>query len=64
MKKELVVKKERCPQNHRCPAVRVCPVGALSQKWFSAPVVDTERCIGCGKCSHFCPMGALVLTTK
>ena len=50
-----------CPQNHPCPSVRVCPVAALSQTGFAAPQVDAEKCIACGKCSDFCPMGALVL---
>jgi len=53
------VLKSRCPQNHPCPAVRVCPVGALVQRGFEAPVVDKEKCIDCGKCVRFCPMGAL-----
>lgn len=61
MKKTLTVKNENCPQNHQCPAVRICPVGALSQSGFSAPVVDYEKCIACGKCSNFCPKKALVL---
>lgn len=58
---ELKIIKNRCPQNHRCPALRVCPVNALSQDGYSAPTVDLEKCISCGKCSSFCPMGALVL---
>ena len=52
---------ENCPQNHKCPAVNVCPVGALSQKDFEAPIIDYDKCIGCGKCSNFCPKKALVL---
>nr|WP_320024923.1 4Fe-4S binding protein [uncultured Acetobacterium sp.] len=59
--KILVVKKERCPQNHPCPSVDVCPVEALSQVGFDAPVVDMDKCIKCGKCVKFCPMGALQL---
>lgn len=61
MKKYLEVIKEKCPQNHTCPAVRVCPVGALTQSGFSAPAVDIEKCIGCGRCSDFCPKKALVM---
>lgn len=57
----LSVKQNKCPQNHPCPSVRVCPVGALSQKGYSAPVVDMDRCIKCGKCVKFCPKRALVL---
>ena len=63
MNKTLVVKTENCPQNHACPAVRVCPVGALSQKGFSAPEIDYNKCIACGKCSNFCPKKALTLMT-
>jgi len=57
----LVVKTSRCPQNHPCPSVKVCPVNALSQQGFDAPTVDMDKCIKCGKCVKFCPMGALVL---
>ncbi|WMJ22560.1 4Fe-4S binding protein [Paludicola sp. MB14-C6] len=59
--KSLVVKIERCPQNHTCPSVRICPVGALTQKGYSAPTVDKDKCIKCGKCVSFCPKRALVL---
>ena len=51
---------ERCPQNHSCPSVKICPVKALSQKGFSAPTIDEEKCIDCGKCVSFCPKKALV----
>ena len=57
--KTLTVNISRCPQNHPCPSVRVCPVGALSQRGFSAPDVDLEKCIKCGKCVRSCPMRAL-----
>lgn len=59
--KNLRVLKARCPQNHPCPSVRVCPTGALLQKGFSAPYVDAEKCVKCGKCVKSCPMRALVL---
>ncbi|MDD4237686.1 MAG: 4Fe-4S binding protein [Desulfotomaculaceae bacterium] len=55
----IVIDKPRCPQNHPCPSIRVCPVGALLQNGFDAPVVDHEKCITCGKCVSFCPMGAI-----
>ncbi len=54
----------RCPQNHPCPALQRCPVGALKQNQFDAPTVDNEKCINGGKCTGFCPKGALVLEKK
>jgi ferredoxin len=59
--KKLVVIKHYCPQSHYCPSVSVCPVGALSQTGYDAPTVDNDVCIGCGKCTNFCPGGALEL---
>jgi Fe-S-cluster-containing hydrogenase component 2 len=52
--------KNRCPQNHPCPAINVCPVNALKQNGFEAPAIDESKCIDCGKCTRYCPMGALV----
>jgi len=51
----------RCPQNHPCPSLRVCPTGALTQQGNNAPVIDADKCIDCGKCVKYCPMGAFVL---
>lgn len=58
---KLEVNQRRCPQNHPCPSVKVCPVNALSQQGFDAPVAEQDKCIACGKCVRFCPMGALSL---
>ncbi len=55
------VNRNRCPENHPCPSVRVCPVEALSQVRFSAPTADMDKCIKCGKCVRYCPMGAISL---
>jgi Fe-S-cluster-containing hydrogenase component 2 len=50
---------ERCPQNHPCPAIRVCSVDAISQEGHGLPVIDESKCIKCGECARFCPMGAM-----
>lgn len=55
----MTVDKNRCPANHRCPSVRVCPVGAIIQEGNGLPRIDMAKCINCGKCVRFCPMGAI-----
>ena len=56
MDKKLKIIIENCPQNHKCPAVNVCPCWSVkSEKIFEAPIIDYDKCIGCGKCSNFCP---------
>ena len=55
------VNRNRCPENHPCPSVRVCPVEALKQVRYSAPTADMDKCIKCGKCVRYCPMGAISL---
>jgi ferredoxin len=54
--------RHRCPRNHPCPSIRVCPTGALKQEGFKAPTVDMSLCTDCGKCTRYCPMGALSAT--
>jgi ferredoxin len=57
---KLSVNKYKCPQNHRCPSIAVCPHGAITQKDSrSLPVIDESKCVACGKCMRFCPMGAI-----
>ena len=45
----------KCPQDHVCPLVKICPVGAISQEGFSAPKINHEKCIRCGRCVEECP---------
>ncbi|MBN2077586.1 MAG: 4Fe-4S binding protein [Spirochaetes bacterium] len=48
-----------CPQNHSCPAVRFCPTGAIEQNGNGLPLINKGKCIECGACIDFCPMGAI-----
>ena len=44
-----------CPKNHPCPVVSVCPTDAIIQESiFSAPQINEEKCIKCGKCTKAC----------
>jgi Fe-S-cluster-containing hydrogenase component 2 len=54
-----IVIQHNCPQDHPCPCVRICPVDAVSQEGFSAPEIDENKCIECGKCVRFCPYQAI-----
>lgn len=62
-KKIAVINENVCDKSPFCPVKRVCPVKAVTQdvKFFAAgvPVVDPEKCIGCGKCVNYCPMRAV-----
>jgi len=58
-----VIDTNKCDKSPFCPVKRVCPVDAVSQQvslfGSSAPVIDEEKCIGCGKCVAVCPMRAV-----
>ena len=46
------------------PCVESCPVNAVSMKDINAlPIVDFDKCIGCGKCVGICP-GLAIFVTK
>ncbi len=55
----LIIDKNICPQNHKCPLIQICPVGAISQDGYGLPIINTEKCIKCGKCIKYCGMGAV-----
>jgi ferredoxin len=56
--KRIVVDESRCPKDHPCPMVRICPAKAIGQEGFSAPKIDHEKCLACGKCVKTCPYQA------
>lgn len=44
--------------------VAVCPFNAISMDNNGLPVIDEEKCTGCGKCVKECPKGILELIPK
>ena len=50
----ILVQSQYCTQNHPCPTLRSCPTGALKQQGYSAPTIDAESCIECGRCVSSC----------
>lgn len=66
-RKELLMKHliaiSECIQEIPCnPCVTVCPSKAITMKDINAiPVIDYEKCNGCGKCVGICPGLALFL---
>ncbi|MCB8965102.1 MAG: 4Fe-4S binding protein [Bacteroidales bacterium] len=60
----IFVEESRCPQNHSCPVVGYCPTGAIKQKSRnSAPEIDKENCLDCGRCVNLCGYGAFMYKT-
>jgi len=53
------ISKSLCPQNHPCPIINVCPAGAIMQDGYGLPVIDIKKCTDCGKCTRYCPTGAI-----
>lgn len=46
-----------CTQSYAC--IRTCPVKAISTRTDGKPVVNHERCIGCGSCLSVCGSNAV-----
>ena len=60
--KNIHLKADLCVKNHMCPIINICPVNAISQESkISAPIIDKDKCINCGKCVKYCPYGAFSL---
>ena len=57
---DLRIDGERCPPCLRCLAAVACLNGALVQERPGAlPVLDPDRCSGCGFCGSACPHNAI-----
>ncbi|AEH06722.1 4Fe-4S dicluster domain-containing protein [Methanothermococcus okinawensis] len=52
-----------CMQCENAPCMNICPVNAIYLK-ENIPIVNKERCIGCGMCEIACPIGAIFIEEK
>ncbi len=41
------------------PCLRVCPVDALVKREGGGVILNSTKCIGCGKCAEVCPINAI-----
>lgn len=41
--------------------IKVCPVDAISPNGILPPIIDRQKCIGCGKCVAQCPRDIIIL---
>ena len=44
-----------------CLCLYVCPTGATDTE---NSIIDTNKCVGCGKCAASCPSGAISMVPK
>jgi Fe-S-cluster-containing hydrogenase component 2 len=49
-----------CHQCGNAYCLNVCPTGAISlEERTGAKVIDPDKCIGCGTCARYCPLGVI-----
>jgi polyferredoxin len=46
---------DNCARHCPAGAIQMVPAGADNPKPLKIPIVNTERCIGCGACENLCP---------
>lgn len=51
-----------CEQCSNPMCLKSCPVGAISRdEQTRAVVIDKQKCVGCGICAGYCPLGMIHL---
>lgn len=50
---------DQCKQCYAHPCINVCPVGAITMG-KDRTVIDTTKCVKCGRCKNTCPYSAIV----
>lgn len=65
----VIVDKDKCNpekcEGGQCIATYSCTWKILEQQSpYDKPVIDLRRCLGCTRCTSFCPLGALEVIEK
>lgn len=50
---------DQCKKCYAHPCINVCPVGAITMG-ETRTVIDTKKCIKCGRCKNTCPYSAII----
>ena len=50
-----------CNQCENAYCMNVCPTKAIHRTQDGIVAIDQEKCIGCGLCAQYCPMGVVLL---
>lgn len=50
-----------CNQCENAYCMNVCPAKAIKRNTSGVVTIDTKKCIACGLCAQYCPIGVIVL---
>lgn len=63
-REKAIIDEKVCDAKRNCPAVRACPFGFITQIKIGflkaeIPVINTLKCVGCGRCIAVCDQRAI-----